>query len=121
MRFGSLRSPKVILLSLLFALAAISVAYLVYASRAGSWWIAPECKVVESRVVPTAANSSVYHGEYRVEFVVNGKTYSTWADSGISGRDKSAVEAKVSNLNIACPVRIRYNPNNPEENVTYPR
>src|SRR5579862_697308 len=98
LRFGSLRSPKVILLSLLFVLAVISFAYLVYAGRAGSWWIAPQCKVVESRVVPTSGNSSVYRGEYRVEFEVNGKTYSTWADSGVSGRDKSAVEAKVNNL-----------------------
>jgi hypothetical protein len=121
LRFGSLRSPKVILLSLLFALAVVSFAYLVYAGRAGSWWIAPQCKVVESRVIPSQSNSAIYRGEYRVEFEVNGKTYSTWADSGVTGRDKSAVEAKVSNLNIACPVRVRYNPNKPEENVTYPR
>lgn len=119
LRFGSPRSPKVILLGLLFVLALVCVAYLVYAGRAGSWWVASQCKVVESRVVPAAGNS--YRGEYRVEFTVNGKAYSTWADSGVTGRDKSAVEAKVSNLNIACPVRIRYNPNKPEENVTYPR
>ena len=98
--------------------------YLGVAGRTGRWPEAQECTVIGSRVVRDVIDGRrpliLWHGEYRVQYEVNGKRYSTWANAGWTDADRSFVQNKVDDLKIDCPVRVQYNPKNPAESVTHP-
>ena len=114
----------------LFGFAAVFavIAVLVYLAIAGRTdaWPESDCTVVGSRVVVADVERGtmrdptvVYRGEYRIQYAVNGKQYFTWADAGWANTDRNTVKRNVENVTVNCPVRVRYNPKNPAENVTH--
>ena len=96
-------------------------AYLIHSGNTDSW---PEtdCAVAGTRVVRSdVADSSrvivMYQGEYQLRYVVKGRDYYLWANSGWSDVDKQFVLDKVDARTDRCDFSVRYNPEHPSEAV----
>lgn len=98
--------------------------YLVIAGNTHSWPKA-QCKVVGSRVVRSdfvrLSRSAVisYRGQFHLQYVVGGRDYYVWADSGWSGKDKKFVEDMIGNLPEQCLYYVQYNPHNPAKSFAH--
>jgi hypothetical protein len=103
--------------------------YLGYAGRTDRWPEAQQCTIVAKRTVHTIIGDSAnfrhpivaWQGEYRIDYVVNGKDYFAWASAGLLDPDRSFVENKMADLETECPLSVQYNPANPAQSVTHLR
>lgn len=101
--------------------------YLSYSTRTGSWPEARQCTIVAKRTVHTiigdSANSRhpivAWQGEYRIDYVVNGKNYFAWVSAGLMDPERNFVEDKMADLDTECPLTVHYNPANPAQSVTH--
>ena len=86
--------------------------------RIDSWPAAPY-KIVSHRVVPQLAHPHpsiiVWKGEYQLQYEVNGRQYSIWADAADWNEDPVIVESSISHRQQR--YTLRYNPANPSEAV----
>jgi hypothetical protein len=74
-------------------------------------------RVVRADVADSFRAIVMYRGEYQLRYVVGGREYYVWANSGWSDVDKQFVEAKVNSLAGSCDFRVRYNPSRPSEAI----
>jgi hypothetical protein len=95
--------------------------YVVHVGNTDSW---PEvgCSLAGSRVVRANVADSfraivMYRGEYQLRYLVGGREYYVWANSGWLDVDKQFVETKVDSLAGNCDFRVRYNPRRPSEAI----
>lgn len=95
--------------------------YLVHLGNTASWpetdCIVDSSRVVRENVADSFRNITLYRGEYRLRYIVRGREYHIWANSGWSDSDHQFVQDKVDAIPDHCNFRIRYNPANPAQAV----
>ena len=108
--------------TVVLVLAGVGVgAYLIHIGNTDSW---PEtdctvagARVVRSDVADSARAIVMYRGEYRLHYVVGGRDYYIWANSGWSDVDRQFVQDKVDPRTDRCDFRVRYNPTRPSDAI----
>lgn len=119
-----LRRDKNWKLGIIIVLLSGALALGTYLVRVGSTnsWPVTDCTVDGSRVVPVDVADSfraivMYKGEYHLRYVVDGREYYVWANSGWSDPDERFVRAKVESRVARCDFRVQYNPDRPSEST----
>jgi len=82
------------------------------------WPKTHKCSIIGARAVRETVSPRgpyIYRGEYRLEYVVNGRRYSVYASSPYLDEEEAFVLQKLKDLPTACEYSIYYNPSDPTQ------
>jgi hypothetical protein len=96
----------------------VSLLVILYWSKKQTDWMVAQGTIEDTRIVPDHARETkwgsqlIWRAEYRVVYLVEGREFGVWADSGIRGESKSDVQMRLPQSRLTCDVR--YDPKEPE-------
>jgi hypothetical protein len=103
------------------ALLAALAALLRHGTENPATWPLAEGRFQDTRIVLDHARETAWGGEptwkaeYQVSYLVEGREYSAWTDSGIRGESEAAVRLALKKSRLTC--QVKYNPRKPKESI----
>jgi hypothetical protein len=105
------------------AVLTISIVAVYYLNKRGQIpesWPVTQADIVETRTGPKyvqqtrAAARIMYGSDYRLKYLIDGKEYFLWIDSGIRARDRE-LAGRITQQIAKKKCQVKYNPEKPSE------